>query len=73
MEACLRSYRSKDGDTVDSIAWSVYGKQTEGLIEGLLEANPGLADLGPILSAGLDIAIPDAPAPAVIKQVRLWG
>lgn len=72
MEVFVRSYRSKDGDTADSIAWAVYGKQSPGLVEGILEANPGLADQGPLLSAGQAIAIPDAPAPAVSREVRLW-
>ncbi|WP_420023778.1 tail protein X [Cereibacter azotoformans] len=71
--ASVRYYRSKDGDTADSIAWAVYGRQDGRLVEGLLEANPGLADHGPVLAAGLRIVIPDAPQPAVTKGVRLWG
>lgn len=70
---CVRYYRSSDGDTVDSIAWAVYGRQDGRCVELLLDANPGLADQGPILPAGLQVAIPDPPAPAVTREVRLWG
>lgn len=69
----MRYYHSKDGDTADSIAFEVYGRQDGGLVEALIEANPGLADLGPVLSAGLRLVIPDAPEPAVAQGVRLWG
>lgn len=69
----MRFYHSKDGDTADSIAWVVYGRQNDQLVEQLLEANPGLADFGPVLPAGLRLVIPDAPAPAVGRQVRLWS
>jgi phage tail protein X len=68
----VRCYRSKDGDTADSIAWAVYGRQDSRVVELLLEANPGLADAGPILVAGLRITIPDAPEPEVATEVRLW-
>lgn len=69
----MRFYHSKDGDTADSIAYAVYGRQDGGLVEALIEANPGLADLGPVLAAGLRLVIPDAPKPAVAQGVRLWG
>lgn len=69
----MRYYHSKAGDTADSIAWGVYGRQDAGLVEALLEANHGLAEYGGVLPAGLQLVIPDAPAPAVTQGVRLWG
>ncbi|WP_343038898.1 tail protein X [Paracoccus aestuariivivens] len=69
----MRSYRSKAGDTADSIAWEVYERQDAGLVEGILEANPGLAHRGPVLPAGLLISIPDALDPTPVQGVRLWG
>ena len=68
----MRSYRTKDGDTVDRIAWLVYGRQTGGVVEAILEANRGLADLGPVLPAGVDVIIPDAPEAVAVTEVRLW-
>lgn len=73
MGACVRFYRSKEGDTADSIAWAVYGRQDGRLVETLLDANPGMADLGPVLPAGRRLLIPDAPEPARVQGVRLWG
>lgn len=72
MGACVRYYHSKQGDTVDSIAWEIYERQDPGLISGILVANPGLADFGPLLPAGLRLAIPDAPQAEVVVGVRLW-
>lgn len=71
--ACVRYYHSKAGDTADSIAWAVYGRQDGGLVEALLDANPGLSDMGPLLPAGIRIAVPDAPEPAQVEGIRLWG
>jgi phage tail protein X len=65
-------YHSKDGDSVDGVVWRHYGRQNDRLVERVLEANPGLADLGPILSAGVRIALPAFPDPAPIDAVRLW-
>ena len=73
MGGFVRYYRSKAGDTADSIAWSVYGRQNDPLVEALVEANPGLADHGPILPAGLRLVVPDAPEPVTTQGVRLWG
>lgn len=66
------NYRTKNGDVVDAIAWKVYGR--DGMAVAIYEANPGLADLGPVLPAGLLIALPDAPVvPPAAPAVRLWG
>lgn len=69
----MRYYRSKQGDTVDSIAWDVYGRQDGGLVESMIAANPGVEDYGPVLPAGLRLIIPDAPTPETTVGVRLWG
>lgn len=65
-------YRTKDGDAVDAICWRHYGEQS-GAVEVVLEANPGLADIGPVLPAGIIIELPELP-PAVqeLPTVRLW-
>lgn len=69
----MRYYRSKAGDTADSIAWAVYERQDNRCVERLLEANLGLADFGPVLPDGLQVLIPDPPTPAIVQEVRLWG
>lgn len=66
-------YRSKDGDVVDAIVWKHYGRQDSRIVEAVLKANPGLADRGPVLGAGVRIALPEIETPAQQQVVRLWG
>jgi len=73
MEACVDYYRSKDGDTVDLIVWRYYGRQNNLIVERVLEENPGLADHGPSLPAGLRIALPEIAEEQQTESVRLWG
>lgn len=73
MGACVVYYRSKDGDTVDAIVWRYYERQDNRIVELVLDANPGLADRGAILPAGLRIALPEFQEPAQQRTVRLWG
>lgn len=73
MEVCVLSYRSKDGDTVDRIVWLHYGRQNDGLVETVLIANPGIADHGPVLPAGVLVALPEVEDTSDTGSVRLWG
>ena len=64
--------RANQNDTVDALCWRFYGR-TAGVTEALLEANPGLADHGPILPQGLVVNMPEAQARAPQRQmVNLW-
>ena len=51
---------SREGDTVDEIAWRHYG--ADGLTDAVYDANRGLASHGPILPAGVEIRLPDHAA-----------
>ncbi|WP_311968593.1 tail protein X [Pseudomonas baltica] len=63
---------AQQGDTVDAICWRVYGR-TASVTEAVLDANPGLADLGPILPHGTLVTLPDEPPQAEEQQVvNLW-
>lgn len=64
-------WRTTDGDMPDAICKAHYG--TEAHVPAVLEANPGLAALGPVYPAGLTITLPPVPAPAAPAQIRLWG
>lgn len=67
-------YVTKEGDTVDLIAFRYYGSTYGGQVEAILEANRSLAlaDYGPILPRGLTITLPEIVAPT--KQVvRLFS
>ncbi|NHC11083.1 tail protein X [Stutzerimonas degradans] len=63
---------ANQGDTVDAICWRYYGR-TAGVTEAVLEANPGLADLGPVIPHGTAVTLPDAAPQAEQRQVvNLW-
>lgn len=65
--------RTNQGDTVDALCWRFYGR-TAGVTEAVLEANPGLADYGPILPQGLVVNMPEAQTSAPQRQmVQLWN
>jgi len=59
------------GDTVDAICHRIYG-QTAGITEAVLEANRGLAELGPVLPHGTVVDLPDLPQQADVQRVQLW-
>ncbi|QKN87921.1 baseplate protein [Acinetobacter phage vB_AbaP_Alexa] len=67
-----QEYRTKDGDTVDFIAWKQYGSTDNRVVEKVLAANLGLADIGPILPAGLVITLPDVEPEQKTAKVKLW-
>ncbi|MBB4267366.1 tail protein X [Roseospira visakhapatnamensis] len=51
------AYTTVDGDMVDHLCWRHYG-QAWGTVEQVLAGNPGLADHGPVLPAGITILLP---------------
>lgn len=63
---------ASDGDTVDYIVWRAYGTQEGRAVERVLDANPGLADLGATLPAGTLVTLPDIDTKAEAASVRLW-
>lgn len=64
--------RAQQGDTVDAICWRFYGR-TSGVTEAVLEANPGLAEQGPVLPMGQIVNMPDVAEPDTQQQsVNLW-
>ncbi|WP_417777075.1 tail protein X [Stutzerimonas xanthomarina] len=68
----MASLRAQQGDTVDALCWRHYGR-TAGVVEQVLEANPGLADLGPVIPHGTLITFPEAAVQAEQRQaVNLW-
>jgi phage tail protein X len=67
------AYTTIAGDTVDLIAWRYYGGLDGRQAEQLLAANPGLAELGAVLPAGVVIMLPDFAATATTQGVRLWS
>jgi len=66
------TYRSKQNDVLDDVVARYYGDTDNGIVETVLEANPGLADLGPVLPAGIDIELPVRPSAPAKNLTRLW-
>lgn len=58
-------------DTVDALCWRYY-QRTQGVVEQVLLANPGLAELGPWIPHGLPVDMPDIATPAAVQTVQLW-
>lgn len=65
-------YRTKDGDVLDALCLTQYGARA-GAAEAVLNANPGLAALGPVYASGVMITFPDLPAATPgVATIRLW-
>lgn len=62
--------RSMQGETVDLICHRVYGDTA--MTAAVLDANPGLGALGPILPAGTLVLLPPKQAPAPARRINLW-
>ncbi|WGS42165.1 tail protein X [Burkholderia sp. JSH-S8] len=54
------------GETLDALCWRHYGS-TAGTVEAVLEANPGLAELGVVLPMG---TVVDMPKLSTIVQTK---
>ena len=65
-------YITTQGDTVDLIAFNRFGGSS-GPTESILDVNPGLAALGPILPEGLTIRIPVPVKKDRAQSTRLWS
>jgi phage tail protein X len=65
--------RALQSETLDALCQRVLGR-TASVTEATLVANPGLADLGPMLPQGYPVNLPDAvqTAQSVTAQVQLW-
>lgn len=64
--------RAIEGDTVDRICFVHYGR-TAGVTEAVYEANPGLADIGPILPTGTIVKLPAVAEKPTKPTVQLWS
>lgn len=61
------------GEPVDALVWRTIGSGG-GLVEAVLEANPGLAQLGPALPEGTRVTVPlPAAAAPEAPLVQLWS
>lgn len=64
-------YRTREGDVLDWICHRFYGRSSATV--AVLEANPHLADEGPVLPPNIVIDLPDLPEPEPGPGApRLW-
>lgn len=62
---------SIQGDTVDLLCLAQYGR-TDGVTEAVLESNPHLRGLGPVLPIGTLVTLPDQPPAPLQSYLRFW-
>ncbi|MCI5078699.1 tail protein X [Oricola sp.] len=63
-----------DGLTLSLIVWRRFHRPMPGLVEQILDLNPGLADHGQTLPVGLafDMPIPIPRKQQFLDPIRLW-
>ena len=65
-----------EGDliSVSLLVWRRFKRPMPGLVEAILDRNPGLADLGPYLPLGtlVEMPIPTPRPPTILPPIRLW-
>lgn len=62
--------------TADLLLFRRFGVEGQGLIEALMDLNPGLSSLGPVIPLGTEVLLPGIPKPAPFtarKIVTLFG
>lgn len=65
---------ARSGDKLDLLLWRDAGIGPD-QIARVCDANPGLADLGPILPVGTVVTVPasaDTGAPRALPLIQLW-
>ena len=65
---------SGDELTLSLIVWRRFHRPMPGLVEQILDLNPGLADQGDVLPVGVsfDMPIPIPRERQVLDPIRLW-
>jgi len=63
-----------DGVTLSLLVWRRFRRPMPGLVETILDRDPGLAALGPLLPVGtaFDLLVPTPRSPQLLDPIRLW-
>ncbi|OLU22469.1 phage tail protein [Pseudomonas sp. PA15(2017)] len=67
----MATLRAHQNETLDALCWRHYGR-TAGVVEAVLQANPGLADIGPYLPQGHSVTLPETAPQPEQQAVNLW-
>ncbi|MBD1581295.1 phage tail protein [Pseudoalteromonas sp. JBTF-M23] len=66
------TYITRDGDCLDNICWRHYGRSSD-MVEMVLEANHGLAELGAIYKENIEIFLPEViEKPIAQNVINIW-
>lgn len=69
----LTIYLTLEGDVLDAVCAAHYGTENLSfIVTQVLEANPGLADIGAVYPAGLLITLPEFAPPVQDSAFSLW-
>jgi phage tail protein X len=67
------TYQTRDGVVLDAVCALHYGiENLSYFVTQVLEANPGLADIGAFYPSGLFITLPDLAPPVQDSVFSLW-
>ena len=63
-----------DAITLSLLVWRRFRRPMPGLVEMILDRNPGLSGLGSILPIGtaFDLHVPTPREPQLLDPIRLW-
>lgn len=64
------AYRCQENEVLDAIVFKHYG--TYDMLQAVLDANPNLADQGPLIEAGYIVVLPAIEGPTRESSVVLW-
>lgn len=69
----MRRVRSMAGDSVNLLLYRELGRCDDTVEEALWRLNPSLAELGPVLPAGIWVVLPEIDSkPMVTTPVTAW-
>lgn len=66
----MKVYAHQD-DSLDALCYRYYGR-TQGVVETVMQSNPGLADLGPILPHGTAVTLLDISVSSSQESINIW-
>jgi phage tail protein X len=66
-----KTIRTSDGDRLDTLCFRYYGNLMR-IVEAVLDANPGLANIVQPFAAGVVIVLPDINVTPE-KPIQLWS
>lgn len=69
----MRTYTTREGDTLDSIAFEYYGFLTPDLLQQIYRANQNIGDYDQPFEFGITINLPDIEPPGIeeVEQIKL--